>query len=54
MHAVGFSKHSVNWFRSSLINKTFFSVNLEIAKNIIMTANYIANKILETIEKPGF
>ena len=27
MHAIGFSKHSVNWFRSYLINRTFL-VNL--------------------------
>ena len=27
LHAIGFSKHSVNWFRSYLINRTFL-VNL--------------------------
>ena len=27
MYAIGFSKHSVNWFRSYLINRTFL-VNL--------------------------
>ena len=27
LYAIGFSKHSVNWFRSDLINRTFL-VNL--------------------------